>query len=92
MKTLFWRIKQMSKIKNGNRTDNLIVIIGTVLGAITVIAAVGAVIAWIVMMLWNSVIVYLFGAPELTFWLSWGLIILLKILSSFFRSVTNKGD
>ena len=39
---------------------------------------------WIVMLLWNAVIVTIFGAPTLSFWLSVGILLLCNIL---FKSV-----
>ena len=39
---------------------------------------------WIVMLLWNAVVVTVFGAPTLSFWLSVGILLLCNIL---FKSV-----
>lgn len=41
---------------------------------------------WIVMLLWNAVIVSVFGAPTLSFWLSVGILLLCNIL---FKSVVH---
>lgn len=42
--------------------------------------------AWLVMLLWNAVLVTLFPSlPTLSFWLAWGLMILCNIL---FKSVS----
>ena len=42
--------------------------------------------AWLVMLLWNAVLVALFPSlPTLSFWLAWGLMILCNIL---FKSVS----
>jgi hypothetical protein len=35
---------------------------------------------WIVMLLWNAVVVAVFGAPTLSFWLSVGILLLCNIL------------
>lgn len=35
---------------------------------------------WIVMLLWNAVVVTVFGAPELSFWLSVGILLLCNLL------------
>ena len=40
---------------------------------------------WIVMLLWNAVIVAVFGAPTLSFWSSVGILLLCNIL---FKSVS----
>ena len=47
--------------------------------------------AWILMLLWNAVIPSLWvGAPSLTFWLAFGLLLICNIL---FKSVNrSKGD
>jgi len=39
---------------------------------------------WIVMLLWNAVVVTVFGVPTLSFWLSVGILLLCNIL---FKSV-----
>lgn len=42
--------------------------------------------AWLVMLLWNAVLIALFPSlPTLSFWLAWGLLILCNIL---FKSVS----
>lgn len=35
---------------------------------------------WLVMLLWNAVVVSVFGAPTLSFWLSVGLLLLCNLL------------
>ncbi len=45
---------------------------------------------WIVMLLWNAVIVTIFGAPTLSFWLSVGILLLCNIL--FKSIVRNKSS
>ena len=35
---------------------------------------------WLVMLLWNAVIVSVFGAPALSFWLSVGILLLCNLL------------
>lgn len=47
------------------------VIIGLLIGL-----ALSAFGAWLVMLLWNWVVVAIFGLPKLSFWLAWGLTIL----------------
>lgn len=44
--------------------------------------------AWLVMILWNWVIVSLFGTPVLTFWLSFGLVWLFHLLTKGLVKIT----
>ena len=44
--------------------------------------------AWLVMLLWNWVAVSLFGAPVLTFWLSFGLVWLFHLLTKGLVKIT----
>jgi len=61
---------------------------GMVVGALVASLAISALIAWIFMLLWNSVIVGMFTLPEITFWKSWGFLILINIVKSSLMSVT----
>ena len=46
-----------------------------------IVFAVSAFMAWIVMLLWNWVIVAIFvGAPKITFWVAFGLLFIINIL------------
>lgn len=36
--------------------------------------------AWLVMLLWNWVVVAIFGLPKLSFWLAWGLTFLIGLI------------
>lgn len=64
------------------------------IGAILAVLAIGfcldAVIAWIFKLLWNFVAAGVFGAPVLTFWPAFALILLISIVGSFFKSNSNK--
>ena len=51
------------------------VIIGILIGL-----AFSAFGAWLVMLLWNWVVVAIFGLPKLSFWLAWGLTFLLGLI------------
>lgn len=42
--------------------------------------AISAFVAWLVMLLWNWVVVAIFGLPKLSFWLAWGLTILIGLI------------
>lgn len=58
------------------------------LGAIVLAVGVGAFEAWVFMELWNWIAVSLFSAPELSFWVAWGFLVLLNIIGGMFRSKT----
>jgi len=53
------------------------------LGAIVVIFLLGLLMAWPVMLLWDWIMPILFGLGIITFWQSWGLLVLTGLL---FRS------
>ena len=60
-------------------------------GALALAIGLSAVFAAIVMVLWNWVMVSIFGLPALSFWLAWGLMILCGILfKSSSRIITNR--
>ena len=44
--------------------------------------------AWLVMLLWNWVMVALFNLPALTFWLSFGLVRLFQLLTKGLVKIT----
>ena len=48
--------------------------------ALVITLAISAFGAWLVMLLWNWVIVAIFGLPKLSFWLAWGLTFLLGLI------------
>ncbi len=49
--------------------------------ALAIAVAIGALEAWIVMLLWNYVLCAIFtSVPTLSFWLAWGLLILVNLL------------
>ena len=54
-------------------------IIGVLIGLVLAFAF-SALVAWIIMLLWNSVVCTIFNAPELNFWLSFGLMLLVSLL------------
>ena len=67
-------------------------VIGIVLAVLLLAVGLGALEAWIVMLLWNNVLCAIFtSVPTLSFWLAWGVLILLNIVGSAFRSV-NKSN
>lgn len=50
-----------------------LVVVGVVVG-------ISAFCAWIFMLLWNWIIPYLFGWPNISFWMAWGIMLLISIL------------
>lgn len=62
-------------------------IIGIILGAVLIAALVGAIEAVVFMLLWNYVVCAIFtSVPTLSFWLAWGVLLLLNIIGSAFRT------
>lgn len=65
-------------------------ILGIILGAILLAALVGAIEALIFMLLWNYVVCAIFTSlPTLSFWLAWGVLLLINIIGSAFKSTVN---
>lgn len=52
----------------------------TLILALVITLAMSAFGAWLVMLLWNWVIVAIFGLPKLSFWLAWGLTLLIGLI------------
>lgn len=46
---------------------------------------VGALFAWLMMKLWNYAVVPTFHAPRLSFWVTWGLIVLFGLVMRMIR-------
>lgn len=62
-------------------------IIGIILGAILLAALVGAIEAAVFMLLWNYVLCAIFpSVPTLSFWLAWGVLLLINIIGSAFKT------
>lgn len=62
-------------------------IIGIILGVVLIAALVGAIEAVVFMLLWNHVVCAIFtSVPTLSFWLAWGVLLLLNIIGSAFRT------
>ena len=65
-------------------------VIGIVLAVLLLAVGLGALEAWIIMLLWNHAVCAIFAsAPTLSFWLAWGVLILLNIIGSAFKSTVN---
>ena len=66
----------------------VIAVIAFIIGFLGMIFGLWCLQAWLVMLLWNWVAVSLFGAPVLTFWLSFGLVWLLHLLTKGLVKIT----
>lgn len=65
-------------------------IIGIILGVLLLAALIGAIEAAIFMLLWNYVVCAIFtSAPTLSFWLAWGVLLLINIIGSAFKSTVH---
>lgn len=61
----------------------------TCLAVLAVVIVVDAAVALVFQLLWNTLFVPLFQMPTLDFWAAWGLLILLTIVGSMFRSTVS---
>ena len=52
----------------------------TLILALVITLAISAFGAWLVMLLWNWVVVAIFGLPKLSFWLALGLTLLISLI------------
>ena len=66
----------------------VLAVIAFIIGFVGVAFGLWCLQAWLVMLLWNWVIVSLFGAPVLTFWLSFGLVWLFHLLTKGLVKIT----
>lgn len=64
--------------------------ISTIFLAIGIIAIIILPFAWIVMLLWNGLAVPIFNAPILSFWETYGLLIMVNLISPFSSSSISK--
>lgn len=70
----------------------ILAIIGIVIGAIAWIFGIMCLQTWLVMLLWNWVVVDLFGAPVLSFWVAFGLRWLCSLLFKSKVTVNKKSE
>tara|TARA_R110002167_G_scaffold312381_1_gene518068 strand:- start:106 stop:315 length:210 start_codon:yes stop_codon:yes gene_type:complete len=63
---------------------------GTVVAFVAIFSAMVAGIWWLFYYLWNTIAAGVFGAPELTFWQSVGLLVLTGLVTSVLRPSSNK--
>ena len=61
-----------------------------VAGIIGLVIGLGALVGLIFMLLWNWIMPYLFGLPSISFWMAWGITILLGFLFNGVRATTKK--
>lgn len=60
----------------------------TIIAAVTIAITVIVGVWWLFYFLWNTIAAEIFGAPELTFWQSVGLLMLISLLTSGLRAAT----
>ena len=66
----------------------VLAVIGSIVGFLGVAFGLWCLQAWLVMLLWNWVMVTLFNLPALTFWLSFGLVWLFQLLTKGLVKIT----
>lgn len=60
---------------------------GLILLTLAIVCAVGTIEAFVVMALWNYVLCAIFTTiPTISFWLAWGILLILNVVGSFFKS------
>lgn len=58
-----------------------------ILFTLAIVFVVGTIEALVVMFLWNYVLCAIFTTiPTISFWLAWGILLILNIIGSFFKS------
>lgn len=61
--------------------------LGLILLALAIVFALGTIEAFVIMLLWNYVLCAIFTTiPTISFWLAWGVLIILNIIGSIFKS------
>ena len=84
-------IKRITKIwKKHSIIGAIILIVGVVVGCLAIVFGLSCLQAWLVMLLWNWVAVSLFGAPTLSFWVSFGLCWLCSLLFKSIATLNKK--
>lgn len=60
---------------------------GLILLTLAIVCAVGTIETFVVMVLWNYVLCAIFTTiPTISFWLAWGILLILNVIGSFFKS------
>ena len=78
------RVETMEERPGGRRQWGVLRIIGMVLGGLAVAVIAAFVFGWFVQLLWNWLMPSLFGLVKLTYWQSFGIIVLAKLIFSPF--------
>jgi len=76
------------KIKDKSSQEVIIAILAFI-GVLVAVFALFCVQAWVVQLLINWIFPYLFGTPEISFWMSLGIVILCNLL---FKSTNNNDE
>lgn len=56
--------------------------------AFAIVATILGLETWAIMALWNWIIVFMFNAPEITFWMAAGFMLLINLLTGGIRITT----
>jgi hypothetical protein len=60
---------------------------GLILLTLAIVCAIGTIETFVVMALWNYVLCAIFTTiPTISFWLAWGILLILNVVGSFFKS------
>ena len=75
-----WYNKYIKRARTSKKGNDKMEFFGC-LGIIAIFLAVWGLETWVIMALWNWLAVSLFGAPEITFWMTAGLMLLINLLT-----------
>lgn len=70
----------------------LLITIGIVIGVVVLCFGIMCLRAWFIMLLWNWIMVNLFGVPTLGFWMAFGLYLLCSLLFKSKVTVNKKSE
>jgi hypothetical protein len=57
-----------------------------IMASILIDTIISVIEAFIIMLLWNWLVVSIFSAPAISFWVAFGILCVLNLIGSFFRS------
>lgn len=77
---ILWYNKYIKRARTSKKGNDKMEFFGC-LGIIAIFLAVWGLETWVIMALWNWLAVSLFGAPEITFWMTAGLMLLINLLT-----------
>ena len=75
-----WYNKYIKRARTSKKGNDTMEFFGC-LGIFALFLAVWGLETWVIMALWNWLAVSLFGAPEITFWMTAGLMLLINLLT-----------